>query len=213
MSERLVGTIVALHGDDKGLILPPEIAPFQAVIIPIPTKESRDEIYEACKKLKSELKEGGFRVHLDMRELRPGNKFYDWELKGVPVRLELGMRDIEKGVVTLVRRDSGEKSEVGRADLGAELRNALKDIAQNLYETAKKDLNENITSVNSLEEVRKVKGLAKANWCGEEDCGLEIEELTEMSVLGMLAAGESSEGNCIKCGKPTNTVIYLGISY
>jgi prolyl-tRNA synthetase len=213
MSERLVGAVVALHGDDKGLILPPEIAPFQVVIVPIPTKESRDETYDACRELETELKKTGLRVHLDMRELRPGNKFFDWEIKGVPLRLELGKRDMEKGVVTIVRRDTGEKAEVERAGLEAKVKATLGNIASNLLEKAKEKLKENITPAKTIEEARDVKGVAKINWCGEEPCGLEIEEQTDMNVLGTLADGETPDGNCIRCSKPGKIVTYLGRSY
>lgn len=213
MSERLVGAIVALHGDDQGLILPPDIAPFQVVIVPIPTKESREEIYDACRELESELKEHGFRVHLDMREVRPGSKFYDWEIKGVPLRLELGKRDMEKGVVTFVRRDNGEKTEGERANLVTGVKAVLEEIGQGLLEKAEDQLRKNIIPASSIEEASNVTGVAKVSWCGEEACGSEIEEKTDMNVLGMVAEGETAEGNCIICNRPTTTVIYLARTY
>ncbi len=213
MSERLVGAIVALHGDDRGLILPPDIAPFQVVIVPIPTRESRVEIYDACRELESELKEHGFRVHLDMREVRPGSKFYDWEIKGVPLRLELGKRDMEKGVVTFVRRDNGEKTEGERVNLVTEVKAVLEEIGQRLLENAEDQLRKNITPASSIEEASKATAVAKISWCGEKACGSEIETQTEMNVLGTSAEGETSEGNCIICKKPTSIIAYLAGTY
>ena len=140
MSERLVGAVVAIHGDDKGLVLPPDIATNQVVIIPVLAKGATDVVSKAARDLYDELKAAGVRVHLDERDVRPGVKYFDWELKGVPLRLELGMRDMDKGMVTLVRRDTGEKSQRDRQGIVPAVRETLAQISREMFERAKKEM-------------------------------------------------------------------------
>jgi len=213
MSERLVGALVGVHGDDLGLILPPEVAPYQVVIVPILAKGIQEKIVEECRKLETQLKNAGFRVVLDTREVRPGSKYFDWEIRGVPLRLELGMRDMDKGVVTFARRDSGERKEVERENLISGVEETLNDIAEKLEIRALELQKKNTITVTTLEEASKASGIVKAGWCGEESCGLEIEESTEMKVLGTPMEKEEFSGQCLVCGKPTDIVAYLAKTY
>ena len=213
MSERLVGSLVAAHGDDSGIILPPDVAPVQVIVIPILAKGAQEKVLEEARALYELLKNTGFRVSIDERDLRPGNKFFHWEIRGVPLRLELGFRDIEKNVVTFARRDTKEKSEVPKDDIVEQVRKVLSDISQNLFESAKKVLDENTTLALTLDDAKDLEGIVKFGWCGEERCGLEVEEATGMKVLGTPLDPEDFSGECIICGKPTEIITYLSKTY
>ena len=158
-----------------------------------------------------QLKQAGFRVHLDDRDLRPGNKYYEWELKGVPLRVELGARDIQNGVITTARRDTGEKSQIPFDNMIEGIREQLLGIQSDLLIGAKKQLDESIFEISALSEAKP--GINVMNWCGEEDCGHEVENATEMAVLGVPVEVEPKSGNCIVCGKPTETLIYVAKTY
>lgn len=208
MSERLVGSVVAVHGDDKGIILPPDIAPHQVVIVPIPAKGVVEKIIDECRKLREELKAAGLRAHIDLRDLRPGNKFYDWELKGVPLRLELGPRDIEKAVVTAARRDNGEKVELQRRGVAKEIFSLLGDIADSLIARAKDALDNSVVDADSLNDLPDK--LIRVGWCGTEECGREIETTADRSILGSpIDEVEQKKTKCVICGKETETIVYL----
>jgi prolyl-tRNA synthetase len=207
MSERLVGAVVAVHGDDKGLVLPPDIATNQVVIIPVLAKGETESVARAARELYDELRGAGVRVHLDERDLRPGAKYFDWELKGVPLRLELGKRDIEKGKVTFVRRDTGEKTLKDRSSVAAEVKESLSLIAREMLARARKQMEGDIVTVNSLEHLPEK--MVRTGWCGGEDCGHEIEAKSDMNILGTPVDGEKFDGNCVVCGKKTTSPVYI----
>ena len=207
MSERLVGAMVAVHGDDKGLVLPPDVATVQVVVVPVLAKGATEKVTDAARALADELRQAGIRVHLDERDIRPGAKYYDWELKGVPLRLELGTKDIEKGVVTFVRRQTGEKELVDRKGVAEAASNALRLIAEDMLERAKSAMDERIVTVESLEDLPDK--LIRTGWCGEEDCGHRIEEATERDIIGTPVTDEGFKGMCVVCGKPTTTPVYI----
>ncbi len=209
MSERLIGAIIGVHGDNKGIILPPEVAPYQVVIIPILSKPTRDQVLQECEGVRDSLKSAGIRSHIDDRDIRPGSKFYDWELRGVPLRLELGPRDIESNSVVIVRRDSGEKQQVARTELIAHLQTLLAKISDDLYAKADSTLKEGITTVDIIDDAKDVKGVVRMGWCGEEDCGLQMVEYLDKDMLGVPIDAEQFEGQCGQCGKPTETVAYF----
>ncbi len=206
MSERLVGAVVGVHGDDKGLILPPDIAPFQIVIIPILAKGKVEEVEREARALRDELVREGIRTKLDERDERPGSKFYDWEIKGVPLRLEIGSRDIKQGVVTYARRDSLEKGTVPRTSVAGEVRSLLASISKDIFEKAKAYFRNSIADVESLDNLpRKI---IRFGWCGSEECGHRFEELTELKLLGTPYPAEEFSGKCVVCGKETSQVAY-----
>ena len=207
MSERLVGAVVAIHGDDKGLVLPPDVAATQVVIVPVLAKGETERVSKAARELFQELKGAGVRAHLDERDVRPGVKYYDWELKGVPLRLELGMKDIEKGKVTFVRRDTGEKTLEDRKKVAEEVKDILALVAKDLLARARKEMEAGIVTVDSLEKLPEK--MIRTGWCGDENCGHEIEAKSDMNILGTPVDDEQYSGKCVVCGKPTKSSIYL----
>ena len=211
MAERLLGAIIAVHGDDKGVFLPPQIAPIQVVVIPILAKGSRTQVENQSKEVFHELKEAGIRAHLDERDLRPGNKFYDWEAKGVPVRIEIGMKDIKANAVTVVRRDGEDKDMVQRAHMVSKIKDLLNQMQNEMYERSELEMRANMFLVDSLKDLKP--GIQMMAWCGNEDCGHEIEEQTGMSVLGEPVGHEEFSGSCIICGKETKTPICIAKTY
>lgn len=213
ISDRVIAALLVTHGDDSGLCLIPEIAPIQVVIIPIWFKGKQKEINREVKKLEKEL--SPLRVRIDDRELRPGSKFYDWEIKGVPLRLELGPRDLTEGVVTAVRRDTGEKLRLKRGDIKKEVETLLEKITQDLRIRAWNEFEGKIKEAEKVEDARGILseegGIVRIKWCGKEDCAGDIEETTGVSILGII--GEDTEGRCAQCGGPSKTVIQLGRTY
>ncbi|TET89732.1 MAG: proline--tRNA ligase [Methanomassiliicoccales archaeon] len=211
MAERLLGAVIAIHGDDKGVLFPPQIAPIQVVIVPILAKGSKTEVTDQCNEVYHELKESGVRVHLDERDLRPGNKFYDWEAKGVPLRIEIGKQDLTANVVTVVRRDNMNKDMIQRKGMASKVKEMLKQIQGDLRTRSEEEMRENIVLINSLDEVKS--GVMMMGWCGEEECGHEIEDQTNLSILGEPVGSEEFEGKCIVCGKETKTPICAAKTY
>ena len=210
MSERLLGAIVAIHGDDKGVVLPPAIAPVQVVVVPIPEKGRQDVILGEARRLAADLGAHA-RVKLDDRDVRPGPKFYEWESKGVPLRVELGPRDLAGGVVTLARRDREGRATVARNDAALAVRDLLLEIQRDMYDRAAQDLREHIVDIAAPEEAREM--INRVGWCGDEACGKQVETDTGMSLLGTPYPPEPYEGKCISCGKPAVTAAYLARTY
>ncbi len=213
MSERILGALIGIHGDNKGLVMPPAVAPIQVVIIPIIFKGKEKPVTEACEKLYEELKNEGIRVHYDKRDITPGNKFYDWELKGIPIRIEIGPRDVEKNSIMLVRRDNGAKKPTPTKDSLEEVNKTFKGISKSLYDKAKKLLDENIHRVNTVEEAEKLKGIIELPWCGREDCALEIENILEGNTLGEPIDDEKCLNPCPVCGKKSITWMRYAKTY
>jgi prolyl-tRNA synthetase len=213
MSERLVGAVVGIHGDNKGLKQPPDIAPIQIVVVPIFTKEVREDVDKKSAELCENLRQKGYRVHLDLRDIRPGSKYYDWEIKGVPLRLELGPRDLKNETVVLVRRDSGEKETVSWKDLYQTVDRILKSISENLYAEAKSLMEKFIKTIDNFEDAQKWEGIIHTGWCGEQECGLEIEDILDRSIVGVPIEKSGFEGSCLQCGKPTDIDIYIAKTY
>jgi len=207
MSERLLGAVIGVHSDDKGLIMPPDIAPFQIVVIPIISKDNGEKVGAAAKKLAEILTDHGFRVKLDDRDVRPGSKYYDWEIKGVPLRLELGGRDIDNNVVTFARRDNGEKGTIDLQSVGSGARLILDMISSSMLEKAKEIQMSHIHDANSLTDIPEDK-IIRLGWCGCEECGHKFEETTELKILGATYLSEEYKGKCIICGKSVNKPTY-----
>ena len=215
VSTRMIGAMIMVHGDDKGLIIPPKIAPIQAVIVPIFNKKNRN-VLDKARKIKNELEED-FSIELDSREeYTPGWKFSEWELKGVPVRIEIGQKEIKNKELTLVRRDSGEKIKVKEAQLKKELNEILYKIQTNLYEKAKKFLQNNIHSVTNLTQFKKAVskgGFVKAYWCGNPECEEKIKEETGAGIVVLPFREKKISSKCIYCGKKTDKVAYFARAY
>ena len=219
VSTRLIGALIMMHGDDKGLILPPRIAPIQVVIVPIYYEdEEKKAILDKAREIEKELKENDLRVFLDDREeYTPGWKFNDWELKGVPLRVEIGPKDLANKEVTLVRRDNLEKRKVKEDKLIEEIKEVLNTVQNSLFQRAKKFLEENITEVNSYDEFKKVleekRGFVKACWCGSRECEERIKEETGATIRIIPFEREKIFANCVYCGKKGKEVVYFAKAY
>jgi prolyl-tRNA synthetase len=219
ITTRLIGAMVMVHGDDKGLIIPPKVAPTQAVIVPIHFKGAEHEAIAAkAKEIAETLKTKGFSVILDDREgYTPGWKFNHWELKGVPVRIELGPRDLKQGQVVMVRRDNGQKTPVKEADIPATVETLLTEIQDNLFAKAKVLLQEETTPVQSYDEFKNVicdkGGFVKAAWCGSADCEAKIKDETGATIRVRPFQKEEPTANCVYCGQKANETVYFARSY
>jgi len=219
ISTRIIGALVMVHGDDKGLILPPKIAPTQAAIIPIPYKDAdMDRILAKAEEIHEKLQGAGIASVLDdRREYTPGWKFNDWELKGVPVRVEIGPRDLKHGQVTLARRDTFEKITVKEDEVANAVLRLLDEIQNNLFDRAKKFLEEKITVVSNYEEFKEVLkekgGFIKASWCLSPKCEEKIKEETGATIRLVPFEKEKPISNCIYCGEEAREVVYFAKSY
>ncbi len=215
ISERCIAALVSIHGDDRGLVFPPEIAPVQVVVIPVLFGKS-EEIIKACREVAERLKDEGFRVALDESDERPGAKYYKWEMKGVPLRVEIGPRDLKNNAATVVRRDSGSKEIVPIDKLAEEIKKRVIDIHKSLLGKARKSMEERIFDCNTLDEVRdKIsEGIARIPWCGEQECGLAMEETVGAGILGIpeseLGRGY---GSCPICKKETTSIAIMSKTY
>ncbi len=216
ISWRLIGGMVMLHSDDKGLVLPPKSAPIQIIIIPIIFEKDRKKILDAAKKIKESLKE--YSVELDNRdEYTPGWKYHEWEMKGVPLRIEIGPRDLEKKQVIIVRRDTGEKEPVKISLLNKKIKNILEDIQNNLLKKAKKLLKDSIVEVKNfkeLEQAVKNKKMAKALFCGETGCEDWIKDKTKGATSRCIPfKQEKVTGKCVYCNKKAKYFVYFARNY
>lgn len=216
VSTRLIGAVIMVHGDDRGLKLPPRIAPIQAVIVPILGKQGEKVLNEA-RELFSQLRQE-FRVELDDRnEYTPGWKFNEWEMRGVPVRIEIGPKDIEKQQVVFVRRDTGEKIFVPMVELHQRLKALLEDIQHNMYNQAKQFMNNNTTVVDNFEDFKRIieekKGFIKTHWCGDENCEKYIKEQTGATLRCLPLDQKAEEGKCPICGRKSDQIAVFAKSY
>ena len=214
---RLIGALVMVHGDDRGLNLPPKVAPVQVIIIPIMFDKTKKEVRNKAEDIITILKKD-FRVEIDGRdEYTPGWKFNEWEMKGVPLRLEIGPKDLAKGQVMMVRRDSGEKMAVKEEKLVETVEKLLNNIQENLFNKAKSFLQKNIREVSDYNEFKEViekkRGLIKTYWCGNKDCEDKIKEETKASIRCIPFEQEEASGKCICCGKESSTVVYFARAY
>jgi len=212
---RMIGAVIMAHGDNNGLVLPPKIAPIQVVVVPVAQHkpgvlEKAGEVYEA-------LKAAGLRVKIDDSDNSLGWKCAQYEMKGVPLRVELGPRDIENGQCVAVRRDNGEKITVALDELAARVPELLDAVQQGLYNAAKINLDEHIFEAHSLEEAKALQaehgGFIKTMWCGELDCEMKMKEEAGMSSRCMPLRQERFADVCPICGKPAKHMIYWGVAY
>ena len=213
MSERILGAIVGIHGDNKGLVLPPEVAPIQVVIIPIIFKGQEKAILDACDDICKSLQKENIRTIVDKRDITPGNKYYDWELKGVPLRVEIGPKDLMKKEIVLVRRDNFEKKSVPQKSFKESIKEELDKISLNLYKNAKKIIDENIHRVKTIEEAKKYKGIVEIPWCKNKDCAIEIENILEGNTLGEPMDDTECKYVCPVCNNPAKTWMRYAKSY
>jgi len=204
LSSRSIGALIMVHGDDNGLIIPPKVAPIQIVIIPIFQKINSCDLEKKLKKIEIILKK--FRIETDKRkEYSVGFKFNEWELKGVPLRIEIGEREIKENKITLARRDSGERKVVSFSSLAREAEKILESIQENLFKRSRKFLSENIQEVFDYKKFKAImkneKGLIKAFWCENRKCERRIKEETKATTRVLILNTPKEKGKCIYCGK------------
>jgi len=219
-STRLIGGLIMTHGDDSGLILPPRVAPHQVVIVPIPPRKGdwNEAILPKAREVLASLREAGVRVHLDDRDQhQPGFKYADWEMRGVPLRLELGPKDVAKDQCVLVRRDSRAKAFVPLLGLGAKVKELLETLQSDLLTRAKARQEENTSRVSSYDEFKEVmaskRGFLLTGWCGGADCEERIKEETKATIRVIPIAGAKAAGACIRCGSPSPQEVYFAQAY
>lgn len=218
LSTRFIGAIIMTHGDDNGLVLPPRLAPYQIVIVPIfKNEDERVKVMECVGKVMDQLK--GFRVTLDDRtEVTPGFKYHEWELRGVPLRLEIGPKDVEKNSVMAARRDipgKPGKSFLSQDNLAAQVQDLLDTIQNALFTKAEKFRDENIHEANSYDELKQIveNGWAEAWWCGDPECEAKIKEDTKATSRCMNFEHQHGHGKCVVCGKDADKKIYFSKAY
>jgi len=213
ISERCIAALISVHGDDRGLILPWGVAPTQVVIVPIIFGE-RAPIVDVCRNLEKQLKEACIRVAVDESDDRPGAKFYRWEMRGVPIRLEVGPRDIKNNVATLVRRD-GVKKTVPMESLVECILKESQELQAVLSERAVKFMDSKIKDVFTIDEAKEQTqvGVARVAWCGSVDCGHELEDQVGANMLGEPRNALEREASCMICGKETLGSTYMARQY
>lgn len=214
LSTRSLGAIIMVHGDDDGLVLPPRVAPVQVVIIPIATHKGG--VLDKAEDLLSSL-DGVVRATLDKSDKTPGWKFAEHEMKGVPLRVELGPKDIERGIATVVRRDNSEKLEIPIGDLPAKLPELLEQVQADMLERASALLRENTHDASSLEELAQIGeqkgGFINAMWCGERACEQEIKDSVGLSSRCIPFQQKVIDSDCVVCGKPAAHCVVWGKAY
>lgn len=215
MTTRLIGAIIMTHGDDNGLVLPPAVAPIQAVIVPV--AQHKAGVLEKAEELKAALEEK-FRVKLDKSDNSPGWKFAEYEMKGVPVRIEIGPRDIENNQCVVVTRHNSEKEFVSLDELSETLERKLKEVHDGLYQKALENRERRTYSCKSMDEITQMleangDGFVKAMWCGDEACEDEIKEKTGVGSRCIPFEQENISDVCVCCGKPAKYMVYFGKAY
>lgn len=216
ISTRLIGALVMTHSDDKGLVLPPRIAPVQAVVVPIIFEKSRKAVEKKSREIADNLSKQ-FSVVLDDRDgYSAGFKFNEWEMKGVPVRIEVGPKDVEKDQAVIVRRDDGSKTTVKSGELGKSVKEILEDMQKALLENSRKLLKENTHEAANKQEFLKAaekKGMVLANWCGSEKCEEEIKAETTFTIRCIPFEKKDRKGKCVECGKECEQRAYFARAY
>ncbi len=215
LSTRIIGGIIMTHGDNSGLVLPPRIAPIQVIVVPV--AQHKPGVLEAATALYEQIKAMGIRVRIDTSDNSLGWKCAQYEMKGVPVRLELGPKDIENGCCMAVRRDNGEKLPIALSEISTRISEVLDDVQRGLYDKAKKNLDEHIYAAYSLEEAKELQekngGFIKTMWCGDLQCELDMKEKAGMSSRCIPFKQEKLGEVCACCGKPAKHMIYWGVAY
>jgi prolyl-tRNA synthetase len=218
VSTRLIGGVIMTHGDDNGLILPPRVAPYQVVIVPIPRGNWQETVLPKAQAIRDALVARGLRVMLDDREAyTPGWKFAEWELRGAPLRLEIGPKDIEKGQVLLARRDTREKLPTPMDGLADRVSSLLDEIQQALYRRALAFREEHTSRASTYDEFKQAMegrpGFVIANWCGSAECEAQIKADTQATLRNIPFGSEGITGTCVRCGQPSNVEAWFAKAY
>jgi prolyl-tRNA synthetase len=219
VSWRVIGAMIMLHGDNRGLVIPPRIAPVQVVVVPIPYKDAEGtSIMAEANSTAKKLEEAGVRVTFDGRgQYTPGWKFNEWELKGVPLRIEIGPRDVSRHEVSIVRRDTSERSTIPETALVAETKRLLDLVQSSLFEKATRALKEAIHEARTYDEFKRIienqGGFVRACWCSDSACEDQVKDETGATIRVVPLKEEKVFASCVRCGKSANKVVYFGRAY
>jgi prolyl-tRNA synthetase len=218
VSWRLIGGLIMTHGDDSGLILPPRIAPYQVVIVPIPRGNWQETVLPKARQIHLELVAAGLRVILDDRDAyTPGWKFAEWELRGVPLRLEIGPKDIEKSTVLVARRDTREKQPLPMDGLADSVRRLLDQIQANLFDRAVQFREERTQRVGDYQEFMTMMegrpGFVVAPWCGSAECEAQIKADTQATIRNMPLSAPVPSSACVRCDRPAQAEAWFAKAY
>jgi prolyl-tRNA synthetase len=217
VTTRLVGAAIMVHGDDSGLVLPPRVAPYQVVIVPIGRDNWRETVLPRAREIQDLLVAAGVRVTLDQRDERPGWKFAEWELRGVPLRIEIGPRDIEKSQVLTARRDTREKAGVPVDGLAARVRGILDDVQRTLFERAltfREQHTRRVATYDAFKEVLEGRpGFVIAPWCGSAGCEAAIKTDTQATIRNIPMTGEVPAAGCVRCDNPAQVEAWFAKAY
>jgi len=219
VSTRMIGGVIMTHGDDGGLILPPRIAPYQVVIIPIPRGNWKETIVPKAREIRDALVARGVRVMLDDRDSQtPGWKYNEWEMRGVPLRMEIGPKDLEKSQVVLARRDTREKAFVPMDGLAVKVDEMLAAIQKALFDRAIQFRTEHTTETDSYDEFKQIMdgrpGFVISPWCGSAKCEADIKAETQATIRNIPFTAKPAAGKkCLKCGAPATTHAWFAKSY
>jgi prolyl-tRNA synthetase len=218
VSTRLIGGLIMTHGDDSGLILPPKVAPYQVVIVPIARGNWQETVLPKARELQATLVAAGVRVMLDDRDAyTPGWKFAEWELRGVPLRIEIGPKDIEKSAVMVARRDTREKTSLPMDGIATAVTGLLDTIQQALYDRALKFREEHTQRVSTYDQFKQVMegrpGFVIAAWCGSAECEAQIKAETQATVRNIPFGSARVAGTCIKCGGESSVEAWFAKAY
>lgn len=215
VSTRIIGGIIMTHGDDSGLMLPPKVAPVQVVVIPIAAH--KPGVVEKATELLKTLESAGIRAKADFSDQSPGWKFSEYEMKGIPLRIEIGPRDIENGQCVAVRRDNRSKEQVPFENLVSRVNEILRETQQGMFDRAKENLINNTYTAHTLEEAAEIVsdkiGFVKMMWCGDEACEDRVKEVAGMTSRCIPFEQEHIDDNCAICGKPAECMVYWGFAY
>ena len=215
VSTRIIGGIIMTHGDDSGLVLPPAVAPIQVVVIPV--QQHKEGVIDAANALADTLKAAGYRVKVDASEQSPGWKFSEYEMKGVPLRIEIGPRDIAEGKCVIVRRDNREKSFVSIDSLCESVADGLKNLQQAIYEKALQNRENRTFTAYNLDELKQIaasnNGYIRAMWCGELDCEMKLKEEADVTSRCMPFGVGPIGDKCVCCGREAKKLVYWGKAY
>jgi prolyl-tRNA synthetase len=223
-STRLIGALIMAHGDDRGLALPPQMAPVQVIMIPVGPPKQREQVMAKFDPLLNNLKAAGIRVQSDLREETPGWKFNEWEMRGVPLRLELGPRDVKNDQCVLVRRDTGEKISVSLSEAVVRAQELLQEIQQNMYQRAVEFRNQHshlgLTTLSDLEQhiarheaADELPGWALLGWCGDEACEAKVKEATKFTSRNIPFGPPVEKHTCAVCGAPAKHTVWFARAY
>lgn len=216
VSTRMIGGLIMVHSDDKGLVLPPKIAPVQVAIITIwKDEEEHKKTLSTAQKLCEELQKQGISAEIDDREMRPGPKFFECERKGIPLRIDLGSREVESGETNLLRRDNDEKSVCRIADITSTVPALLQQIQESLFNRAKKFRNDLTQDVANYDELKAqvARGFAVAHWCGDAECERKINEETKATIRCIPFEQNAANGKCVFCGNDSSQKVVFARSY